>query len=145
MRRNGYVLTLCLFLLMSHSIIFAQSKDSAKIKISGYVDVYYALYNDSVGMGNFQKFPTISPVSNNFGLNTAQVTFKYDGKNVRGQVILHYGDIARSAWASDFNNVMKAHVGVRISKNAWIDAGLSERTLAQKACCQKKILPALFL
>ena len=123
MRRNGYVLAICL-LLFIQSGIYGQAKDSAKLKISGYVDAYYAMYNDSVGRGNFQKFPSISPISNNFGLNTAQITFKYDGKNVRAQAVFHYGDIARSAWATDFNNIMKVHVGVRISKKAWIDAGL---------------------
>jgi hypothetical protein len=124
MRRYCHVLPVFLFLLLINtSSLFSQSKDSAKLKISGYVDAYYALYNDSLARGSFQKFPTISPVSNNFGINIAQVQFKYDGKNVRGQVILQYGDIPRSAWAGDFNMIQKAHVGVRLSKKVWVDAG----------------------
>jgi hypothetical protein len=123
MRKYGLLLTILSLSFILTNSSFAQGKDSAKLKISGYIDAYYALYNDSVGRGNFQKFPTVSPINNNFGLNIAQVTFKYDGNNIRGNVILHYGDIPRSAWASDFNVIQKAHVGVRIFKDAWIDVG----------------------
>ena len=102
----------------------AQSSDStAKIKISGYIDAYYAHYTDSVGTGNYQKFPSISSRSNQFGLNTAQVTFQYDADKIRGVVTLHYGDIAKSAWSSTFNNIMEAHAGIRLSKKLWLDAG----------------------
>ena len=122
MRKIEVILIFVISYFLSNQC-FAQVKDSAKFQVSGYIDAYYALYNDSVGMGNFQKFPSISPVSNNFGLNVAQLSLKYDAKNIRGIVILHYGDIPRSAWASDFNMIQKAHVGVRIFKDAWIDAG----------------------
>ena len=122
MRKVSVVLIFGISFFSSKNL-FAQKKDSAKLQISGYADAYYALYNDSAGRGNFQKFPSISPVSNNFGLNVAQLSLKYDDKNIRGLVILHYGDIPRSAWVSDFNMIQKAHVGVRIFKDAWIDAG----------------------
>ena len=123
MRKNGLRLTIISLSFLSADSTFGQSKDSSKLTITGYIDAYYAVYNDSVGSGKYQKFPTVSPVSNNFGLNIAQLSFKFDARNIRGQVILHYGDIPRSAWATDYNYIQKAHVGVRIFKNAWIDAG----------------------
>ena len=102
---------------------FAQSNDSTpSLKISGCVDAYYAHYTDSVGDGNYQKFPSISP-RNSFGLNTAMITAQYDAEKVRGIVALHFGDIARSAWSPTFNTIMEARAGVRLFKKLWLDAG----------------------
>ncbi|MCX6291143.1 MAG: outer membrane beta-barrel protein [Bacteroidetes bacterium] len=109
------------FLFVTQS--FSADKDSSVMKISGYVDAYYACYNDSVGAGNFQKFPSVSPRSNQFGLNTAQVTFQYDAEKVRGLAILHFGDIPVSAWSGTFNHIMEAHAGVRLCSRVWLDAG----------------------
>jgi len=102
---------------------FSQSDSTSKFSYSGYVDAYYAYYSDSLGTGTFQKFAAVSPRSNQFGLNTAQLTFQYDGDKIRGLATLHYGDIARTSWPSNFNNVMEAHAGVRICKRLWFDAG----------------------
>src|SRR6187401_1706906 len=111
---------------------YSQTADSAAavkkvdlpaIKISGYVDGYYAYYTDSVGAGNYQKFPAVSPRSNNFGLNAAIISAQYDGEKVRGIVTLHFGDIPRAVWAGTYNNVMEAHAGIRLTKKLWLDAG----------------------
>jgi opacity protein-like surface antigen len=90
------------------------------ISITGYVDGYYAYYTDSLGTGDYQKFPSVSPRSNQFGLNTICLNFSYDAEKVRAIAGLHFGDIQRSAWNG---NVMEAHAGVRIMKKLWLDAG----------------------
>lgn len=114
----------CFLLIVLSDSALAQTKDStAKFSISGYVDVYYATYTDSVGPGKYQKFPTISPRSNEFGLNTFQVNMQYDADKVRAMAVVHYGDIARATWPSNFNNIMEAHAGVKICKTLWLDAG----------------------
>ena len=116
-------------LLISFVFLFtiranSQAKDTtSKFTVSGYIDAYYAHYSDSVGTSNFQKFPSVSPRSNQFGLNTAQVTFQYDAEKVRGVATFHYGDIAKSTWSSTFNNIMEAHAGVRLCEKLWLDAG----------------------
>jgi hypothetical protein len=102
---------------------FGQSKDSAKVVFSGYIDAYYAFYRDSVGINNFQKFPSIDPRSETFGLNTAMVTARYNSEKIRGVITLHYGDIAKSTWSPEFNNIMEAHVNVRLHKKIWLGAG----------------------
>jgi hypothetical protein len=107
---------------LSSATCSAQTKDSA-LKITGYADVYYAYYTDSLGINEFQKFPTVSPRSNQFGLNTAQINFQYDAEKVRGMIVFHYGDIPASAWSSTFNNIMEAHAGVRLCTKLWLDAG----------------------
>ena len=102
----------------------AQKTDTfATYSIAAYADVYYAAYTDSVGNGNFQKFPTVSPRNNSVGLNVAQVSTRYDGEKVRGMVTLHFGDIPKSTWSGTFNPVQEAHLGFRICKTLWVDAG----------------------
>ncbi|MEP6514509.1 MAG: outer membrane beta-barrel protein [Parafilimonas sp.] len=102
---------------------FSQTKDtSSTFAYSFYVDAYYAAYNDSVGEGNYVKFPSVSP-RNGFGLNTAMFTAQYDAEKVRGMIALQYGDIPKSSWSSTFNNIMEAHAGVRLCKKLWLDAG----------------------
>ena len=72
-----------MYLLVSKG--FAQNEDSGPaLKITGYIDTYYGYYTDSVGNDNYQKFPSISPRSNQFGLNTAQIGFQYDADRIRG-------------------------------------------------------------
>ena len=123
MRQKKIVLCIVAFTALFISKSFSASSDSSAIKISGYVDAYFAYYTDSVGAGEFQKFPSVSPRSNQFGLNTAQVTFQYDAEKVRGLATLHYGDIPVSAWSGTFNNIMEAHAGIRLCKKLWVDAG----------------------
>ena len=103
--------------------VVAQTKDStAKLTFSGYVDAYYAYYTDSIDMGSYEKFPSIAP-RNDFGLNTAMISARYNAGKVRGIISLHYGDIARSAWSGTFNNIMEASAGIRLSEKFWLDAG----------------------
>ncbi len=121
--RRKYILSWPLFIFSALSSN-AQTVDStAKFRISGYVDAYYGYYTDSVGTGNYQKFPSIAPRSRQFGLNTAQVSFEYNAEKVRGIVTLHFGDIAKSTWSSAYNNIMEAHAGIRLCKKLWLDAG----------------------
>ncbi len=123
MKRPLLFSLILLFSLLFSAIVDAENKDSATIKVSGYVDAYYAYYTDSVGIGNYQKFPSVDARSNSFGLNHAMITAQYDGDKFRGIVTAHYGDIPRSAWSSTFNGIMEAHAGVRLCSKLWLDAG----------------------
>jgi len=120
-KKNTFIF--CVFILPVVTKCFSADTDSAFVKISGYVDAYYAFYNDSVGTGKFQKFPSVCSRSNQFGLNTAQLTFQHDAEKVRALITLHYGDIPLSAWSGTFNAIMEAHAGIRLSRKLWLDAG----------------------
>ncbi|MGZ4060305.1 MAG: outer membrane beta-barrel protein [Bacteroidia bacterium] len=111
------------FSQQTDSIVSKKITEAPKIKISGYVDAYYAYYTDSVGTNNYQKFPDISPKSNQFGLNIVQITAQYSSEKVRAVGTLHYGDIASSAWSPVFNMIQEANAGVRLTKKIWLDAG----------------------
>lgn len=93
------------------------------LSVTGYIDAYYGYYTDSVGPGNYQKFPTVSPRSNSAGLNIAQVAVQYTGQKFRAMGAFHYGDMANSTWPTPYNNIQEAHVGVKIYSKLWIDAG----------------------
>ena len=120
-----YILTRIYFLFLFISItVFSQ--DTAHVPplvFSGYADAYYASYTDSVGMGNFQKFPSISPRSQQFGLNIAMLTAKYTTDNLRGVITLHYGDIPASTWPGSMNYIQEANIGVMLCKKLWLDGG----------------------
>ncbi|HEY4800055.1 MAG TPA: outer membrane beta-barrel protein, partial [Bacteroidia bacterium] len=72
---------------------------------------------------NFQKFRSVSPRNNSFGLNTAMFSFRYSAERIRATAILHFGDIPQAVWSPVYTNVMDAHAGVRLCKKIWLDAG----------------------
>jgi Putative beta-barrel porin-2, OmpL-like. bbp2 len=130
---------------------FAQTSDSVayivpqkKFKISGYIDTYYAYYTDSAGTNDFQKFASVSPRSNRFWLNMAQINFEYNAEKIRGIVSLHYGDIAHSSWPSTYNNIMEARAGVRLFKKLWLDAGLFRTHIGTEGILPKENLLTSF-
>lgn len=101
----------------------AQEADSARLRISGYVDAYYSYFSDSLGPNALQQFTTVSPRSGRFGLNVAQIGVHYEGGKARGNVTLHYGDIAKATWSEEFSPVQEANVGVSILPGWWLDGG----------------------
>jgi hypothetical protein len=112
-------------MVFSGTRIAERSKDfdsSGHFSLSGYVSVYYGVYSDSSRSG-FQKFPTISPRSNEFGLNIIMLSMKYSSERFRGIASLHYGDIPLCAWSPKFNAIQEANIGVRVHKRLWLDAG----------------------
>ena len=96
---------------------------NGRLTISGYASVYYAVYSDSAGPGNYHAFPTVSPQGDAFGLNIVQLSARYSTERLRGVITLHGGDIPRSAWSARYNFLQEANVGFRLVKNLWLDAG----------------------
>lgn len=103
---------------------YNQEYDSTgKVKISGYIDTYYSYYTDTLGAGNYSKFPTSSPKHNQFGINILQISAKYESRKMHGVATLFYGDIPLSAWSQNLNLIQEANIGFRICKKLWLDAG----------------------
>src|SRR5258708_10771176 len=92
------------------SSLEAFEQDSTRhssISWSGYIDAYAAHYTDSVGTSDYQKFPSVSPRSNQMGLNVAMLTVKYSAPKLRATITLHYGDIPASAWSAKYNFIQE--------------------------------------
>ncbi|HLX52864.1 MAG TPA: outer membrane beta-barrel protein, partial [Aquella sp.] len=119
------------------SVANAQNDSAHGIKFSGYVDAYYAHYSDSVGAGKFQKFGAISPISDNFGVNIAQLTANYNSKRIRATVTLQAGDLPRAAWSPVYNYIQEANAGVRLAKNLWVDAGFFKTHIGTESLLPK--------
>lgn len=97
--------------------------ESAQLIITGYVSAYYAHYNDSVGQNSYEKFPTVSPYGDRFGLNLMQLGTSYSSEKVRGNFTLQWGDIPQSAWSPKYNFIQEANVGFKLAKKLWFDFG----------------------
>ncbi len=91
--------------------------------LSGYIDAYYSYYSDTSLSSGYQKFPTAAPRSNQFGLNIAQLSAKYQSRRFRGLTTFFFGDTPSSAWSPNFNMIQEAHLGFRIVSKLWMDAG----------------------
>lgn len=56
-------------------------------------------------------------------MNILQFGRKYQSNRFRGIGTLFFGDTPASAWSPNFNFIQEAHVGFRIYKKLWLDAG----------------------
>ena len=114
------------------------TKDASSLTWSVYVDVYAAHYTDSLGTGDYQKFPSISPRSDQFGLNVAMASVKYAARKVRANASIHYGDIPLSAWSGKYNFIQEANAGILLCKNLWLDGGFFRTHFGTEALFPKE-------
>src|SRR5256885_16911473 len=98
MRNNG-VCGCLLMIVISGSGIAQDSIPHPSLSITFYADAYAAYYTDSLEIDAYQKFPSVSPRSQQLGLNVAMLTAKYSSSRARGTITLHYGDVPLSAWS----------------------------------------------
>lgn len=111
--------TLSLLFIFSGLLLHAQS-DSLTLSLSGYVDAYYARYNDMEGI----NFTTVSPVDNQIGLNIASLGLHIRSDNYRMNTVFHAGDIPIGTWAEGpYNLIQEANVGIKLGERFWIDGG----------------------
>ncbi len=110
-------------LLFSCIWSFAQDKNTSKLKFKLYIDSYYASFSDDLSQSSLQAFTTVSPRDQQFSINVAQFGLHYEGKDVRSNLTVHYGDIAKATWSSRFPNIQEANVGVHLFPNWWLDIG----------------------
>jgi len=101
----------------------AQSDSTHHFTISAYSDVYFANFTDEREANVLQEVTTVSPRDERFGLNIAQIGAHYQSDKVRGNIIIHYGDIAQATWSEEFRAVQEANMGIHLSNDWWLDAG----------------------
>ena len=121
------MLSFCLFsFLFSSTLIYAQEEESNDhvITLSSYVDGYYAGYNTEANGNTFRPYITVGARGNSIGVNVAQMGINYEHKNIRSNIVLHYGDIPQATWSSDHNNIQEGNVGIKLSDGVWFDAGI---------------------
>ena len=103
--------------------LYAQNDSTQNLSISAYTDVYFANFTDERAPNALQEVTTVSPRDERFGLNIAQIGAHYRSEKVRGNIIIHYGDIAEATWSEEFRAVQEANMGIHLANGWWLDAG----------------------
>jgi hypothetical protein len=120
------MLSFCLlFVLLSYNSIYGQEEVSNDhtITLSTYVDGYYAGYNTDGDPNSFRPYITVGARGNSIGVNVAQMGVNYAHKNIRSNIVLHYGDIPQATWSSNYNHIQEGNVGIKLADGVWFDAG----------------------
>ncbi|MEI6089502.1 MAG: outer membrane beta-barrel protein [bacterium] len=122
---------ICLiFLPVKH---FAQSTDSPKIKISAYLDSYFATDNDKIiqnddnSLKSARQLTYVNYKKNEFALNIAQISAELSADRFRANVTLQAGDLVKTGYqdlGAQFPMLQQANVGYNFYSGFWIDAGL---------------------
>lgn len=128
--QNLVIILLILFVTISS---FAQLKEKKGIlagltgdfTINGYVDTYIAYDNDK--NSSPRQFSAIAPYRDEFRLNFAMISLRYNTDKLRGNVAIHFGDVSKLNWTQEQNEylqyVQEANMGFSPATNLWIDAG----------------------
>jgi len=96
--------------------------------VSVYMDVYatFVLNSPSGDTSNMKEFAANSPFKDEFRLNVASLWLGYNSKNIRGKLLLQFGDVPdlQTSPEEQFIKHMKeAHFGFRVYKTLWVDLG----------------------
>lgn len=115
-----------LFVVLFASVVCVSSVAAQEnpLRISAYVDAYYATDNNADTSGS-RAYNTIGVLKDQFAINTAQISAAYNNGDVRGIVTLHAGTLRSIGWDPyvAYPIIQEANAGVRIATNCWIDAG----------------------
>lgn len=104
------------------------SEQEKRLKISAFVDVFYA-YDFNRPSGNFrQPFFYNHNRHNEFNLNLGLIKVSMDEKKYRGSLALQAGTYVQDNYANEqlLKYVHEANVGIALSKKnkLWLDAGI---------------------
>ncbi len=122
-RFTGHILFLGMMLTHTFLAIGQETRAKGSLALNAYIDTYYGIFSDDLPLNTLQKYTTVSPIDNQFGINTIQLGINYTHDRIRGALTLHYGDIAKATWSEDYQQVQEGWAGVRLLKDLWLDAG----------------------
>ncbi len=112
-----YCFAICF--VASVASLFASAE--GKFTLTGYVDTYYT--SDNLDK-EYQDFTSINHEREKFSLNIAYLLFKYSDSSYRAKIGLQEGDIAKSSWFEEPQNIEQANIGIRLTKGLWLDGGI---------------------
>lgn len=120
---------LLLVLILTGYQTIAQQADSlkSKLQVYGSLDVYYGYDFNEPDSRERPYFLYSHTKHNNISINTAVLGVRYENDFLRGTVALLAGDYSVRNYAAEeqlFQNIYEAYVGVKLSENLWLDAGV---------------------
>lgn len=120
---------LFLIIISGFSLLLNAQTDSSGLKISGYIETYYAYDlgkpDNHTRPGFFYSFNR----HNELNLNLVMLKAAYEKDNVRANLAMMAGTYANANLAAEpgvLKNIFEANAGIKISKNKnlWVDAGI---------------------
>lgn len=136
-------------ILISSKEVKLQEKEDGELKITGNAEMYYNINNSDNQTES--KYSGTSVYTDEFRINIASVSLKYNNNKVRGTVTLQYGDIPEYNWgANDKKFIQEANAGLMLTDNLWIDGGYflthigAESIIPSKNFLTSLSLPAFF-
>lgn len=131
---NITYLYLFLSILLTPYNIVAQETDSINntkqtIKLSGFIDVFYAYDFNKPSTGVRQSFLYNHNRHNEFNLNLGLIQLAVEAPKYRANLALQTGVYANDNYAAEpgvLKNIFEANVGVSLNKknNLWLDVGI---------------------
>ena len=122
---------------------FAQSDSSVSpLKISGYIETYYAYDFGNPSDHNRPGFMYAFNRHNEINLDLGFLKAAYETENVRANLVLMTGTYANTNLAAEpgvLKNIYEANAGVKISKtkNLWVDAGIFSSHIGSESAIGK--------
>ncbi|GEO05744.1 hypothetical protein AAE02nite_34080 [Adhaeribacter aerolatus] len=107
--------------------VFAQGDTTQQLTFSGFTDVYYTYDFNQPRTHERPIFLYNHNRHNEFNINLAILKAVYSSDKVRGNLALMAGTYAQYNLAAEpdlLRNIYEANVGIRLSKDLWLDAGI---------------------
>ena len=107
----------------------AEAQDEPKIKVTGYIDMYYGYDFNKPDNNTRPGFIYSHNRSNEVNLNLGFIKGNYDNGTVRANLALMAGTYTNANLAAEpgvLKNIFEANAGLKLSKtsNLWVDAGI---------------------
>jgi len=107
----------------------ANAQDDAKIKVTGYIEMYYGYDFNKPENNTRPGFIYSHNRSNEVNLNLGFIKGSYDNGTVRANLALMAGTYTNANLAAEpgvLKNIFEANAGLKLSKsgNLWVDAGI---------------------
>ena len=107
----------------------ATAQDEPKIKVTGYIDMYYGYDFNKPDNNTRPGFIYSHNRSNEVNLNLGFIKGNYDNGTVRANLALMAGTYTNANLAAEpgvLKNIFEANAGLKLSKisNLWVDAGI---------------------
>nr|WP_121272313.1 porin [Pedobacter schmidteae] len=108
---------------------YTYAQETAKIKVSGYLETYYGYDFNKPSDNNRPGFIYSHNRHNEVNLNLGFIKGSYDNGSIRANVALMAGTYTNANLAAEpgvLKNIYEANAGLKLSKtmNLWLDAGI---------------------
>lgn len=127
---------------LSAASLYTSAQEEPKIKVTGYLEVYYGYDFNKPSDNNRPGFVYSHNRHNEVNLNLGFIKGSYDSGNIRANVALMAGTYTNANLAAEpgvLKNIFEANAGVKLSQtaNIWLDAGIMPSHIGYESAVSK--------